>query len=169
VELKLTHRRSAFSRERYLSLFSSHGNSRRSSHEMSAGFRRGKSTTGIERERGRGKEERRNSSRIRQNDETRARAHSFYTRVWYHARLGRSRGRGRVKGGWEGGGRGTCTATQQFRVKCYVSESVMPMWAEANLWGPVSARTRVRTCVRARASARVYVRVHETHRMQVYR
>lgn len=30
-------------------------------------------------------------------------------------------------------------ATQQFRVKCYVSESVMPMWAEANLWNPVSA------------------------------
>ncbi|KAI4503052.1 hypothetical protein M0802_002096 [Mischocyttarus mexicanus] len=27
----------------------------------------------------------------------------------------------------------TCTVTQQFRVKCYVSESVMPMWAEANL------------------------------------
>lgn len=41
-------------------------------------------------------------------------------------------------------GRNTCTAaTQQFRVRCYVSESVMPMWAEANLWSPVSARTCV--------------------------
>lgn len=54
------------------------------------------------------------------------------------------------RGGGGRKGRNTCTAaTQQFRVRCYVSESVMPMWAEANLWSPVSART----CV-----ASVYVR-----------
>lgn len=46
----------------------------------------------------------------------------------------------RGAGGGRKRGRNTCTtATQQFRVKCYVSESVMPMWAEANLWNPVSA------------------------------
>lgn len=68
---------------------------------------------------------------------------AIHTRV-YHAVshspgavIGREREEGRK-------GRNTCTAaTQQFRVRCYVSESVMPMWAEANLWSPVSARTCV--------------------------
>lgn len=78
---------------------------------------------------------------IRRDDEKRQRVRRDYTRVCitrYHAGGGhREREEGRK-------GRNTCTAaTQQFRVRCYVSESVMPMWAEANLWSPVSARTCV--------------------------
>ena len=46
------------------------------------------------------------------------------------------------------------TATQQFRVKCYVSESVIPMWAEANLWA-LSPRTQAWTCVHINRSIRV--------------
>ena len=57
----------------------------------------------------------------------------------------------REEEGRGGGGRDTCMATQQFRVKCYVSESVMPMWAEANLWA-LSPRVNTRT--------RVHRRVH---------
>jgi len=71
-----------------------------------------------------------------------------YTRV-YDITLAGDGHEGR--GGREG--RNTCMATQQFRVKCYVSESVMPMWAEANLWSPVSAHT---------CSTFVCVRVNET-------
>lgn len=71
-----------------------------------------------------------------------------YTRVYarLHALVYRGitlAGGGRGREGREGGReeeiRVCTTATQQFRVKCYVSESVMPMWAEANLWNPVSA------------------------------
>lgn len=63
-------------------------------------------------------------------------------------------------------GRNTCTAaTQQFRVRCYVSESVMPMWAEANLWSPVSARTCVAfVYVRGTRNSRVYKTYAGTYR-----
>lgn len=53
------------------------------------------------------------------------------TRASFPSRSITARPTGRTRG--REGGRDTCMATQQFRVKCYVSESVMPMWAEANL------------------------------------
>lgn len=59
-----------------------------------------------------------------------------YTRVYMCARYHAYRRRRREA---EGGKEIRVRTTQQFRVKCYVSESVMPMWAEANLWSPVSA------------------------------
>lgn len=67
-------------------------------------------------------------------------------------------------GGWRE--RDTCMATQQFRVKCYVSESVMPMWAEANLWA-LSPRVNTRTHV-SRARKRLHVRARY-QRMRICR